>query len=114
MDEQMIEDMQDFRDVEGDILEGRRTLPIIHGYKGRIWVAAAIAVCALCMPFLLLLNSSPLAVGVVGVIFAYHVMLAVRVLQEKGAAEDDWTYKLLDGLYMLVWGSSALWLQAPM
>ena len=106
--------LQDFRDVEGDKLMGRKTLPILYGYKSRVMVAAATAALALCSLSLLLLNSSALAVATIAASFAMHMLLAVRVLQDRGAAEDHRTYKLLDYLYWIVWGSSALWLQAPL
>lgn len=99
--------------MEGDLELGRKTLPIVLGYKSRILMAAALGCYALGTPLLLLLTSSALAIGVVSVVSAFHIWLAARILQDKGAAEEDLTYKLMYVLSCIVWGSAALWLKSP-
>lgn len=35
--------LQDFGDVEGDLLQGRSTLPILYGYKSRVAESGVLA-----------------------------------------------------------------------
>jgi 4-hydroxybenzoate polyprenyltransferase len=89
----IVASVQDMRDVEGDKISGRRTLPIVLGSSFR-WVMAAIicATPAVCWQ-LEFLQYSHWLVGYCGVLLTLAMFyMAYRVLHGGSRAYDHKTY----------------------
>lgn len=105
--------VQDFRDVEGDLLQGRETLPILYGYKSRVLVGGIVAGIGATAPAMLLVNSSLMAVLAVLVFAVLNIWTAVLLLQDRGPKVDDFAYHVQEVTFCVMLGTAALWLQAP-
>ncbi|MEM7160736.1 MAG: UbiA family prenyltransferase [Myxococcota bacterium] len=107
--------IQDFRDVEGDVRSGRRTLPVLLGDRARWAMATAAAVLGLITPAVL----SSLHDGTAARLFAltlgaWQVWIGWRLLAFRDRASDDRTYKLhLSLWYCAALAGAALYLEAP-
>lgn len=95
--------IQDFRDIEGDRVLNRRTLPLAVGERrGRILISLAL-VAWLPVAWLIL---RPALGSPVGKAFALsltmlELLVAVRLLRFRGAVADHRTYRLYEQLYCL-------------
>jgi 4-hydroxybenzoate polyprenyltransferase len=95
--------IQDFRDIEGDRVLNRKTLPLAVGERrGRILISLAL-VAWLPVAWLIL---RPALGGPVGKAFALgltmlELLVAVRLLRFRGAVADHRTYRLYEQLYCL-------------
>ena len=78
--------------MEGDLLQGRETLPILYGYKSRVLVGGLLAVIGATAPAMLLVNSSLMAVLAVLVFAVLNIWTAVLLLQDRGPKVDDFAY----------------------
>lgn len=105
--------LQDFRDVEGDLGEGRSTLPIMYGYKSRVLMAGVLAVIGATAPAMLFINSSVVAVLAVLVFALLNAWTAVLLLLDRGPEVDQLAYNFQELTFCVLCVSSALWLQAP-
>ncbi|KAJ7832843.1 UbiA prenyltransferase family-domain-containing protein [Mycena olivaceomarginata] len=96
----IVASVQDMRDVEGDKVSGRRTLPIVLGSNFR-WVMAAIicATPAVCWQ-LAFLQYSHWLVGYCGVLLTLAMFyMAYRVLHGGSRAYDHKTYMVFTYIY---------------
>ena len=101
--------LQDFRDVEGDLLQGRKTLPILYGYKSRVAVAGIIAMFGAAAPALLFVNSSAAALVTVATFVVMHGIIFTLLLKNGGKKMDHVAYRLQEVAWCLVCASSVLW-----
>lgn len=96
--------IQDFRDIAGDRVMGRKTLPISLGERpARILVSVALFGWLL-VAFALLMRPALVTLG--GAVFAAALVVlesvvAVRLLCRRGPAADHRTYRLYEYLYCL-------------
>lgn len=95
--------IQDFRDIDGDRVLNRRTLPIAVGERrGRILISLAL-VAWLPVAWLLLRPAlgSPGGKAFATVLTMLELLVAARLLRFRGAAADHRTYRLYEQLYCL-------------
>jgi len=96
--------IQDFRDVEGDRLLHRKTLPLAIGERpGRILIGSALVAW---LPVAYLLLMRPGLGSLSGQAFALalthlELVVAARLLRLRGAVADHRTYRLYEQLYCL-------------
>jgi 4-hydroxybenzoate polyprenyltransferase len=96
--------IQDFRDIAGDRLLQRKTLPISLGERpARIVVALALLVWLPVAALLLMRPAlgTPFGWAFAIAIFSLVVTVAVRLLRYQGPAADHRTYRLYEYLYCL-------------
>ena len=103
---------QDFRDIEGDRLSQRQTLPIAFGepiarnVMATIWIIMAFSIhlmlCSLAKPLPISLIISDV------VLMSCHMYIAWRVLIANHSSDDQMTYSLYTYLYCVMLGMSAL------
>jgi len=95
--------IQDFRDIDGDRVLNRRTLPIAVGERrGRILISLALV--AWLPVFWLLLRpalGSPGGKAFAAALTVLELVVAARLLRFHGAAADHRTYRLYEQLYCL-------------
>lgn len=107
--------IQDFRDIEGDLKSHRRTLPIIFGIYSRpimsvITIFAGLILCKLLYQF----KSYGLAIYINIGIFIWHLVLAGRILLTRCQKSDNITYKYhLSFMYCTIVMSSFIFLKNP-
>lgn len=107
--------IQDFRDIEGDRLLHRKTLPLAVGERrGRILVSLALVAWLPAAYFLLM---RPALGSLAGKAFAAALTLlelgvAARLLRFRGAAADHRTYRLYEQLYFLYVASELAFLSS--
>lgn len=96
--------IQDFRDIAGDRVMDRKTLPIAVGERwGRVLISLAlvawlpVAYLLLMRPALGSLDGKALALALT----LLELVVAVRLLRFRGAAQDHKTYRLYEQLYCL-------------
>lgn len=96
--------IQDFRDIAGDRVMGRKTLPISLGERpARVLVSLAIFGW---LPVAFALLMRPALTTISGVVFAAALVLlesvvAVRLLCRRGPDADHRTYRLYEYLYCI-------------
>ena len=102
---------QDFRDQEGDSLNGRRTLPIIVGDSNSrkimiaIYGVAMLAIVPL-FAFLAANTFSIITYAICAIIAVWHIVIMVRLWKFRTPAADRKTYNALCLLYCVLLLSS--------
>lgn len=96
--------IQDFRDIDGDRVMERKTLPISLGERpARLLIGAAL-LAWIPVAFVFLMRpaiSGPMGKGFAISIVILEVLIAVRILTLRGPKPDHKTYRLYEQLYCL-------------
>jgi 4-hydroxybenzoate polyprenyltransferase len=109
----VLANLQDFRDIQGDQQNARKTLPIVLGTRSARLLMAIISLVGGLLLFQILrqFNTSLLATIIRVGILLWHILLAGRLLWRQGHRSDQITYKFyLSFLYCAVVLSSFIFL----
>lgn len=108
----VLANIQDFRDIEGDLRNHRKTLPIVFGTDARLIMSVTTIIVGVSLSLMLnSFKSHGLAVSINIGILAWHFLLAGRILLARSHKSDHITYKYhLSFMYCVIVLSSFIFL----